>query len=106
MSEDQTLCYRRFRFGPVIETVAIAVLLNLAAYVSADDTTVALPSSVTSTFTQLLPDTWAYEIKGARLVLRPRKEPEFVNLVNAGRQRPSETLDDYRRRHTVTFDYQ
>jgi len=105
MCEFPTLRRRWFPFGLVVASVAIVPLLNFSAPAFADDTNAALPVSVTKRIIQVLPNTWTYESKNSRLVLRPRKRPVFVNLVNGEGRRPNETLDDYHRRHTVNFDY-
>ncbi len=105
MSESPTLRCRSFRFGLLVAAVASVALSIFSAQAFAEDTTAALPGSVTRLITKVLPDTWAYEAKGSRLVLRPRKQPAFVNLVGTQGRRPAETLDDYNRRHTVKFDY-
>jgi hypothetical protein len=105
MSETPTLRCRWLRFGLSRAAVAIAALLTCSSPAFADDANAALPSSVTRPITSALSDSWTYEIRGARLVLRPRKQPIFVNLVGTEGRRPGETLDDFHRRHTVKFDY-
>lgn len=106
MSEGPTLPRRWFPCNLFVTAVAIVTLSIFPAYASAGDGAAALPRRVTRPITKVLPDTWTCESKGSRLVLRPRKQPVFVNLTNAERRDSTETLDDYHRRHIVKLDYQ
>lgn len=85
---------------------AATQLLLLTVRTIAAESTGEVPSSVTNRFTKGLPDTWTYETRGTRLVLTPRKEFEFVNMVNAESPSENETADEYKRRHKVRRDYQ
>jgi len=105
MSKGPTLPRRWLRFKLLVTAVAFVTLSIFCAHASADDGSAALPDEVTRPITKVLPDTWTYETQRSRLVLRPRRQPVFVNLTNADRPAPNETLDDYNRRHTVKFDY-
>ncbi|MEI7688442.1 MAG: hypothetical protein WCL32_25830 [Planctomycetota bacterium] len=93
------------KVGSVALFLAAQSLL-LSVRTIAAESTGEVPSSVTSRFTNGLPDTWTCEIRGSRLVLAPRKEFEFVNLTNAEGQSKNETADEYKRRHKVRFHYQ
>ena len=86
-------------------TLSLATLFGLSIAAIADESAVAPPLEVTKLVTNILPGSWICESEATRLVVRPRKEPVFVNLVSAGRQQRNESLDEYHRRHTVRFDY-
>jgi hypothetical protein len=106
MSEGLTLQRRWFPFDLIVPSVVVVALLTVSTHALADDTTAVLPDSLKTQISRVLPDSWKQDVKGSRLVLRPRKLPTFVNLVNAEGRTPAETIDDYHRRHTVKVDYQ
>ena len=64
------------------------------------------PPNATKLLTANLPGSWTFESEPTQLVIRPGKEPVFVNLVGASARLPDETPDEYYRRHTIKRDYQ
>ncbi|MBL8830061.1 MAG: hypothetical protein JNM18_23985 [Planctomycetaceae bacterium] len=85
-------------------TLSIAVLLGQTGVAIANDVSVAPPPDFTKRVAALLPESWVCENDPKRLIIRPLKNPVFVNLVGTS-GRANETLDDYYKRHTVQVDY-
>ena len=63
------------------------------------------PADFVKRVAELLPQGWKSEIDGSRLLVRPPMEPVFVNLVSTAGPRQGESLDDFKLRHRVQFDY-
>lgn len=93
-------------FGPVGWTVVVAgTLLSAFTEESADENAVAPPEDIAERVVQIIPHTWTCEHEENRLIVRAPKQPVFVNLLNRRSQRPTETLEEYHRRHIVEIDY-
>jgi hypothetical protein len=95
--KSRTVCLAALLFSPWLSFVLEA---------AADENTVAVPPEVRTMVTTTIPSAWTCDNESTQLVLRPGKEPVFVNLVNTNGQQPNETLDEYHRRHIVQIKYQ
>lgn len=88
----------------VITTVLLALLFGRLPG-AAEELPNFPPNEIVKLITKTIPANWTCENERGGLVVRPRQQPAFVNLINASAQLPNESLQDYYRRHSVRFDY-